>query len=644
MFIFVADCNSERAPSHPRAHPPRTKTGGMRGLLLLLLGALARTSAASPITLARYLGDHMVLLADAVSPPAVVWGFGSPGVNATLTRLPDGVVVGPVPVTPDGVWRFPLPPTPASLTPYSITINATDGSSVSMSDVLFGYVFGVGGQSNAQFTVTSAANASAEIAAASLFPQIRLMTVGQGTFSNTTLDDLATVEQPWCAASNASVGVGNWTAFSAVGWFFARDLANALGPDVPIGVLSVNYGGTPIAAWNSLEALGKCGPLPPPPLWGVDGEEVGASDPPTPSPYTNATLFNAMINPLTVGPMGMTGFLYYQGEADAPPFPTNATWYACQQRAMVADWRARLSNPSLWFAPVQLAPFIGPEGTGWADIRAAQLAVLELPHTAFATAADSGDPDAPFGSYHPRNKQVVGSRLAAAALDMVVGIPTPWGGPAFSAAAAETTPAGDITVTLALQPGTVHGGSLTVRDGVSCPTALGVPAALCQSFVVVASPGPNPPPPVYSFLGVGYLAAGDDLTSGTMTVGEAETLCTNLTACLGFTYATNETSPPAGPVDVYLKSAVNYSPAAGWQAFSSSRDPRGVLLPATAAVGPDGQTVVLTAKTTGEGQAAVAVSYGYSTWPLLSVYDGAGLPLGPFYAELPAGRGAEIKE
>src|SRR5260370_10046532 len=40
--------------------------------------------------------------------------------------------------------------------------------------------------------------------------------------------------------------------FSALGYFFARDLHKQLG--VPVGILSAAVGGTPIEAWTSLSA------------------------------------------------------------------------------------------------------------------------------------------------------------------------------------------------------------------------------------------------------------------------------------------------------------------------------------------------------------------------------------------------------
>ena len=88
------------------------------------------------LTLSNTLGDHMVLQRDARSPPAIVWGFASAGLvvktifnGQQLTTYADS----------QGVWRQALPPTPAG-GPYNITFSGSDGSSASLSDVLFGGV------------------------------------------------------------------------------------------------------------------------------------------------------------------------------------------------------------------------------------------------------------------------------------------------------------------------------------------------------------------------------------------------------------------------------------------------------------------------------------------------------------------------
>jgi sialate O-acetylesterase len=114
----------------------------------------------------------------------------------------------------DGVWRQQLPAMPAG-GPYNLTFSSSTGGSASMSDVLFGDVYLCGGQSNMEFTVASALNASAEIAAAN-YPWIRVFTVGQGNSSNTPFVDLASVEQTWTAATPASIGGPDWHEFSAM--------------------------------------------------------------------------------------------------------------------------------------------------------------------------------------------------------------------------------------------------------------------------------------------------------------------------------------------------------------------------------------------------------------------------------------------
>ena len=48
-----------------------------------------------------------------------------------------------------------------------------------------------------------------------------------------------------------------WTYFSAVCWFYGKYLYEQL--NVPIGLVSPNWGGTPIECWSSPKALQNCG-------------------------------------------------------------------------------------------------------------------------------------------------------------------------------------------------------------------------------------------------------------------------------------------------------------------------------------------------------------------------------------------------
>ena len=60
---------------------------------------------------------------------------------------------------------------------------------------------------------------------------------------------LTEADGSWVECSPQTVG-----GFSAVGYFFARDLYQKLG--VPVGMIHTSWGGTPAQAWTSLEGFG----------------------------------------------------------------------------------------------------------------------------------------------------------------------------------------------------------------------------------------------------------------------------------------------------------------------------------------------------------------------------------------------------
>ena len=123
------------------------------------------------------------------------------------------------------------------------------------------------------------------------------------------------------------------------------------------------------------------------------------------------TLYNGMILPL--GPYGLKGAAWYQGESNAGDAPG----YARLLPALFADWRARFENPDLRMLVVQLANF-GPASTQptdslWAALRESQRRTVAAdPLAGLAVAIDIGDRY----DIHPTNKQEVGRRLALEAL------------------------------------------------------------------------------------------------------------------------------------------------------------------------------------------------------------------------------------
>ena len=213
-----------------------------------------------PFRLPSIFADHMVLQR-ATPPPgpsgAALWGHASPlsTVRVTIQRAGvDGVVASANSTAgTNGTWRVKLPyapPAAAALAQHNLTITSSaDRHAIVLSDVLFGEVWLITGQSNAAFTVAMqasgfgplAANATAEISGASAYAdRIRLFNTGNDVSAGGTIQtELQHPPQlPWSRPSAAALGgksVMGDGAFSAVGWYFARGLQPQLG--VPIGMV-----------------------------------------------------------------------------------------------------------------------------------------------------------------------------------------------------------------------------------------------------------------------------------------------------------------------------------------------------------------------------------------------------------------------
>jgi sialate O-acetylesterase len=143
-------------------------------------------------------------------------------------------------------------------------------------------------------------------------------------------------------------------------------------------------------------------------------------------------LFNAMINPII--PFGIRGALWYQGEANAD----RAYEYRISFPLMINDWRQHWGQGSFPFYFVQLASFNAgngdsEHGSSWAELREAQTRTLRLPNTGMAVTTDIGESN----DIHPKNKQDVGKRLAAIALNNIYGHTMQYSGPVYESLAVE---------------------------------------------------------------------------------------------------------------------------------------------------------------------------------------------------------------
>jgi sialate O-acetylesterase len=190
--------------------------------------------------------DHAVLQREAKVP---VWGWTEPGAKVTVTfagQTRSGIA------GPDGKWTVQLKPMPASRESRTLTVaSSASPTTLRINDVLVGDVWLCSGQSNMEFGMQMC-DSSNDIATAN-FPGIRLLTVPH----NVAVEPQATVECHWLPCDPNTLGQGIWNGFSAVGFYFGRNLHQELG--VPIGLIQSAWGGTPAEAWTSAEALAPLG-------------------------------------------------------------------------------------------------------------------------------------------------------------------------------------------------------------------------------------------------------------------------------------------------------------------------------------------------------------------------------------------------
>jgi sialate O-acetylesterase len=391
--------------------------------LLMSLAVLATTSlaGADPIGstdhpfLSLLFADNMVLQR---ARPIPVFGWTSPGANVTV-RL-KGATAKATAGT-DGHWQAELPAMRAG-GPYELVVSGPQ--TVTLKNVLIGDVWICSGQSNMEFGIGNANDAAQEIAAAN-DPQIRLFTVRKV---------IATEPQPslagpfpdlmgqWSVCTPQTVATGGWNGFSAVGYFFGRELQHTL--HVPIGLIHTSWGGTPAEAWTSAEALSAI------PDYAPALADLPRRRTETPS-HTDqnfpTVLYNGMIAPLI--PYGIKGAIWYQGESNAG----KAYQYRTLLPTMIEDWRHRWNEGDFPFLIVQLANFQKhneqPVDDAWAELREAQsLTAKHLKNCGIAVTIDIGNAD----DIHPKDKQDVGKRLALVALNRTYGDRVEYSGPEYA--------------------------------------------------------------------------------------------------------------------------------------------------------------------------------------------------------------------
>lgn len=368
-------------------------------------------------------------------------------------------------IAAEGKWRVELGPLKEG-GPFTMTLSGDH--TIVIENLLVGEVWLASGQSNMNWPLAHAHNAAEEIPKAN-YPQIRTFIVGR-------INGVV----PKTEASGSWVACSPETAknFSAVGYFFARDLQKKL--NVPVGIIHSAWGGTPAQAWTSLtglrteRALGgyasqakrrqanypaalaaypaqlaeyetklaawmestgnefekrlaawkeaaekakQTGGTPPPePRPGIPRPKE--PKPPEGGPSEPTGLYNGMIAPLI--PYGIKGVIWYQGESNRQ----KPKEYRILFPTLIADWRRRWNLGDMPFLFVQIAPWVDMPP----EIREAQFLTLgKVKNSAMVVTTDVGEAQ----DIHPTKKEPVGQRLALAARALAYGESIEYSGPLY---------------------------------------------------------------------------------------------------------------------------------------------------------------------------------------------------------------------
>src|ERR1700722_11685208 len=208
-----------------------------RKMVLVFLWLTAYLTTYAQIKLPCLVRDSMVLQRDM---KIDIWGWASENervsvkFNGKTYRSGGGR---------DGKWMLQLPAMKAG-GPYTMEISGKN--KIVLHDILIGDVWLCSGQSNMVHQMKLHSVRYPDDIAGAHYPEIRQFWVPNITDLQGPQDDLP-------AGSWKSANPEDVPEFSAVAYFFARDLYEKY--HIPIGIVNVSVGGTPIEAWTSEEGF-----------------------------------------------------------------------------------------------------------------------------------------------------------------------------------------------------------------------------------------------------------------------------------------------------------------------------------------------------------------------------------------------------
>src|SRR6185436_390436 len=296
-------------------------------LCVILFFSFNNTASAS-IRLPSFFSDNMVLQQQT---DAAIWGWAEP--NSSIQIISSwNKKKYTIKADAAGKWKTKIS-TPAAGGPFEVTIS--DGTPVTIHNVLIGEVWFCSGQSNMEMPMKGFRDqpikGSNDVIFNSTNDWIRIYNVPRAV--EKFLKD--TTKTSWWKSANPE----NISNFSAAAYYFGRLLFQQL--KVPVALINDSYGGSPAEAFMSIDAL-KAFP---------EIKVHTATDTFRLNNRSATALYNGMIHPI----VGYTikGCLWYQGEANAD----RPDQYEKLFPTLVAQWRNEWGQGDFPFYFAQIAPY-----------------------------------------------------------------------------------------------------------------------------------------------------------------------------------------------------------------------------------------------------------------------------------------------
>jgi len=364
------------------------------------------------LSLAPVFMNHMVLQQ---KQPIPVWGKANSGTKLTLTF---GKQKRTCIASEHGDWSVVFDPVAAG-GPYELKVNTDNKESISLEDILVGEVWICAGQSNLEFEMKKAINASTLIDDAAAYTNLRLYNLkgivrpDNAKWDSTTLvkvNQLHFFEGEWERSNPEDAAT-----FSAIGYTFGRKLNETL--NVPVGLIQISVGGAPAEAFIDRKVL-EFDPYMVNVLnnwkqndfiqtWCRERAATNielADNKLQRHPYEPAYIYDAGVKSVVGIPVA--GVIWYQGESNAH----NAEHFKHAFSALVKSWRSAFNEAEMPFYFAQLSSLSRPS---WPHFRETQRELaLSIPNTAMVVTSDLGDSL----DVHPKHKIEIGERFANLAL------------------------------------------------------------------------------------------------------------------------------------------------------------------------------------------------------------------------------------